>query len=265
MKRFRALALFIAALLARDIQAQPQTAKPDFSKSRRESLVNWSGVKPLSKPSLLSGGLLDVALNLNPDERAKIRDIFADKNRQAMELLQEMRARNSAEPFDPTNPQQKAKAANDARDIEALRERLDREAEEEIKAVLEPAQWRRLDELQLQFNGPVAFVQPEFHEQLHLEKNQVSRIGDVLAKARHELMQAVPIRGPGRPSDKQSLAGIPSKRLEASKEFRANATMAIRQILTEAQRADYDKMLGKPLDQDAFIQGKSSTPAKTAG
>ena len=187
MRRLRGLAILLAVSWISVVSAQPPVTKADAGRSRRENLSNWSGVMPLSKPALLSGGLFDAILNLNPDQKGKIRDIFAAKTTQSMGLLEEMRARNSTEPFDPTNPQQRAKALNDGQVMAALRQRLEREAEQEVKAVLEPKQWQRLEELQLQFNGPLAFLQPEVQERLHLDIDQVKAIEQAIAKARQEM------------------------------------------------------------------------------
>jgi len=242
------------------VSAQPPATKADISRSRRENLSNWSGGMPLSKPALLNGGLFDAMLNLNSDQKAEIRDIFAAKSKQTMDLLQQMRAENSKEPFDPNNPQQRAKSANDTQVMATLRERLDREAEQEIKAVLKPNQWQRFEELQLQFNGPLAFLQPELQDRLHLDEGQVQAIGAAIAKARQEMMQALPLGRPGPPLEKGAINTIQPKRQEASTKFRANASKEISEILTEAQRADYEKMLGKPYDKRAFVQGESEAP-----
>jgi hypothetical protein len=242
------------------VSAQPPTTKADANRSRRENLSNWSGEKSLSKPALLNGGLVDAILDLNSDQKAKIRDIFDAKSKQTMGLLQQMRADNSKEPFDPNNPQQRAKSANDTQVMALLRERLDREAELEIKAVLKPNQWQRFEELQLQFNGPLAFLQPEIQDRLHLDAEQVQAIGEAIAKARQEMFHGLPLGRPAPPLEKGAINAIRAKRLQASTKFRADASKEISEILTEAQRVDYEKMLGKPYDKSAFVQGESEAP-----
>jgi hypothetical protein len=42
--------------------------------------------------------------------------------------------------------------------------------------------------------------------------------------------------------------------------FSANATKKISEILTNAQRVDYEKMLGKPYDKKAFVLGEPKAP-----
>jgi Spy/CpxP family protein refolding chaperone len=260
MRRLGGPAFLIAACLVSAASAQSPGTRPDFSKTRRENLANWAGPIPLSKPDLLSGGMCDALLNLNDDQRARIREIFDAKNRQMMELLDQQRARNSAEPFEPGNPRQKAVALADGQAMAALRERLGQEAEQEIKAVLEPKQWQRLEDLRLQFNGPQAFLQPEVQERLHLDEGQIKAIEEAVARARREMSQAMVPGGPGAPLQKGAANTLQARRLEASKSFRIDASRAISGILTEAQRAAYEKMLGKPYDKEAFMRGESESP-----
>jgi hypothetical protein len=260
MRHLGGPAFLIAACLVSAAWAQPPGTGPDFSKTRRENLANWAGPTPLSKPALLSGGMVDALLDLNDDQRARIREIFDAKNRQMMELLQQQRARNSAEPFEPGNPRQKAVALTDGQAMADLRERQGREIEQEIKPVLEPKQSQRLEELQLQFNGPQAFLQPEVQERLHLVGDQIKAIEGAIAGARREINQAMVPGGPGAPLQKGPANILQARRLEASKRFRTDASQAISGILTEAQRADYEKMLGKPYDKEAFMRGGSEAP-----
>ena len=240
--------------------AQPPGTRPDFSRTRRENLANWAGPIPLSKPALLSGDMFDALLNLKDDQRGRIREIFDAKNRQMMGLLDQQCARNGAEPFEPGNPRQKAVALADGQAMAALRERLGREAEQEIKAVLESKQWQRLEELQLQFNGPQAFLQPEVQGRLHLDGGQIKAIEEAIARARREMSQAMFPGGPGAPLQKGAANTLQARRLEASKKLRADASQAISGILTEAQRAAYEKVLGKPYDKEAFMRGGSEAP-----
>jgi hypothetical protein len=256
MRPIQGLAILLAVSSISVVRAQPPATKADVSRVRRETLSNWFGPKPLSKPALLNGGMFDAMLRLDSDQKAKIGDIFAAKSKETTDLLEQMRAVNLNVPFKPNDPQQRAKSAEDGRAMAALRERLDREAELEIKAVLEPNQWQRFEELQLQFNGPQAFLQPEIQDRLHLDVNQVQAIEAAIAKVRQEMMQALPIGGPGPPPEKGALSAIQAKRQEASTKFRASASKEISEILTKAQRVDYEKMLGKPYDKKAFVQGE---------
>jgi hypothetical protein len=152
VRRFQGLAILLAVSSISVVRAQPPATKADVSRVRRETLSNWFGPKPLSKPALLNGGLFDAMLGLNSDQKAKIGDIFAAKSKETTDLLEQMRAVNLNVPFKPNDPQQRAKSIADWLAVAALRERLDREAEQEIKAVLEPNQRQRFEELQLQFN-----------------------------------------------------------------------------------------------------------------
>jgi hypothetical protein len=260
MRPIQGLAILLAVSSISVVRAQPPATKADFSRARRENLSNWSGPKPLSKPALLNGGLFDAMLSLNSDQKAKIGDIFAAKSKETTDLLEQMRAVNLNVPFKPNDPQQRAKSTADGLAMAALRERLDREAELEIKAALAPNQWQRFEELQLQFNGPLAFLQPEVQARLHLDADQVQAIGNVINKARQEMMQALPFGGPGPQREKGALSVIQAKRQEASTKFRASASKEISEILTKAQRVDYEKMLGKPYDKKAFVQGEPEAP-----
>ena len=258
MGRSRRLFLLLAiSLLPLTLaKGQPALQKADNGKMRRESLLDWVGGMPLSKPALLSGGVLDATLNLSADQQAKIREILAAKTKQSMDLLTQMRDRKRNQPFDPNNPQQRAESLNDTQMMTALRERLDREIEKEVKALLEPMQWDRFDEIQFQLNGPMAFLQQETHDRLHLEKDQVKKIQDAITKARGEWMQSVRMGRPGNFGDPAAIKEIQEKRKAAATRFRENASKAISEILTKDQRAQVEKLQGKPLDKEAFIRGE---------
>jgi hypothetical protein len=80
------LAILLAVSWISIVRAQPPATKADFSRGRRETLANWFGPKPLSKPALLNGGMFDAMLNLNSDQKAKIRDIFVAKSKQTVAI-----------------------------------------------------------------------------------------------------------------------------------------------------------------------------------
>ena len=84
MRLVQGLAILLAVSWISIIRAQPPATKADFSRGRRETLANWFGPKPLSKPTLLNGGLFDAMLRLNSDQKATIRDIFAAKSKKTV-------------------------------------------------------------------------------------------------------------------------------------------------------------------------------------
>jgi hypothetical protein len=112
----------------------------------------------------------------------------------------------------------------------------------------------------LQFNGPQAFLQPEVQERLHLDGGQIKAIEAAIDTARREMNQAMVPGGPGAPLQKGAANSLQARRLESSKRFRIDASKAISGILTEPQCADYERMLGKPYDKEAFTRGGSEAP-----
>ncbi|HWP31907.1 MAG TPA: hypothetical protein VNK96_09340 [Fimbriimonadales bacterium] len=123
-----------------------------------------------------------------------------------------------------------------ARDPNAMRERLQK-MEAAIKEILNAEQFKRLQELRLQLEGPSAIARPEVQEKLGLSEAQKKQIEEILNKSQEE-MRALFQQGGG--------AGGRQEAMEAIRKIREETDKKILAVLTEEQRKKWETMLGKP-------------------
>jgi hypothetical protein len=169
----------------------------------------------------------------------------------------------------------------------AVRAALDQElmnAREAVRAnyetallkALEPRQRTRLEQVQLQAEGPFAFARPDFEVRLNLSPDQVEAVGAIIAKGRVQMFQSsavpLPVR-PGvratppqdnrKPTDSPDFEARVEEARQATLKIRASTMLSITNLLTRAQRANYTKMLGQPFDLANLRVNRSAAPAKT--
>jgi hypothetical protein len=143
----------------------------------------------------------------------------------------------------------------------AARNALADDCESALRDALEPGQRERLEQLQLQAQGPLAFESRPLKQRLNLSDDQADEIEAITHTGLKELDQASSVRielDPG--DDPQSMEAIRDlvNRLEfqlANDQVRhlalaGRATLMLRvaKVLTIPQRAAYRKMLGAPFD-----------------
>ena len=111
--------------------------------------------------------------------------------------------------------------------------------DEHVKAVLEPAQVRRLTELQVQFTGLRALLIPKVAEALALGRDQQSRLKEVLS---------------------------PLMPLDSSFEIVAAQAEKVRPqvegILTEEQKEKFRRLAGKPFDPEKHRTDDREIPVR---
>jgi hypothetical protein len=136
---------------------------------------------------------------------------------------------------------------------------------------LEPKQRERLDQIQLQAQGPFAFHRerapalaaegPDLNERLKLTEDQIKQVKTIATAGEAEIAKAAEVPIVLDPKD-----GTPTpesiKKLVQTQEFKASKIMArqaarkawdaviarIEQVLSEPQRTAYREMLGPPFD-----------------
>ena len=164
------------------------------------------------------------------------------------------------------------KDGRDTRDrtkMMAARQAINKEAIAEVRANLQPEQWERLDQIQLQAQGPLAFAPPRqeamasaysgplWAERLKLSDDQVSRIRAIVEEGNKEIEKAASFPIPMDPKAKPSSAEDVRKLVEspeyqaarekarlAGREAVAAVIRRIEEVLTEPQRQAYHKILG---------------------
>ncbi len=173
---------------------------------------------------------------------------------------------------------QKARAEiKDPAKFREARDAIFEEAAEAERAILTPAQRERLDQIQLQAQGPLAFslgeddpglfsadrsrfVGPPVPQRLRMSADQVKRARTIAQEADAQISKAASVRLPWDSKDRPNAEDI--RKLVAGAEFRAakqkalldaraawDAAIArIEGVLADEQRATYRKMLGRPFD-----------------
>ncbi len=157
------------------------------------------------------------------------------------------------------------------------RDAIFEEAAAAERAILTPAQRERLDQIQLQAQGPLAFslggdepgsssadrsrfVGPPVPQRLRMSADQVKRARTIAQEADTQISKAASVRIPWDSKDRPSAEDI--RKLVAGAEFRAAKQKALRDaraawdaaiariegVLADEQRAAYRKMLGRPFD-----------------
>jgi hypothetical protein len=176
---------------------------------------------------------------------------------------------------------QQARRDNKEREkFQAAQAAIGREFQAAIRGAFQPEQWERLDQIQLQAQGPLAFARPEggpwdgactgppLVERLKLSDDQVRRIRAIIREGDGEITKAASFPIPLDPKDKPTTEAI--GKLVDSAEFQAAKKKAsqagrdawaavigrIEEVLTESQRQDYHKLLGAPFDLSRLKDGE---------
>jgi hypothetical protein len=169
----------------------------------------------------------------------------------------------------------------------AARESIVRETQAAILENLEPRQRDRLDQIQLQSQGPLAFNRsgipqlaldgPELAQRLKLTDDQAKRARAIAEEGEKEIEKAaaVPIvldpkGGVPTPESIRKLVEGPEFKAakqetrEAARKAWASVIQQIEQVLTEPQRTAYHEMLGAPFDLSKIRFGEDES-AEDAG
>ncbi len=168
---------------------------------------------------------------------------------------------------------QAVREIKDRAKLPAARDAIIKENTEALRATIKPEQRERLDQIQLQAQGPHAFTRAgqeemaadhagtPLSERLRLSDDQVRRIRAIVASGEPEIQKAASFPIPGDPSKKPSTAdevrklvegpafqGAIEKARQLGRETRAALLRRIEEVLTEPQRRAYQAMLGRPFD-----------------
>ena len=177
--------------------------------------------------------------------------------------------------FEAIEERQSTRMQKDGRDTRdrtkmiAARQAINKEAIAEVRANLQPEQWERLDQIQLQAQGPLAFGPPRpeamtsgfsgplWAERLKLSDDQANRIRVIVEEGTREIAKAISFPIPMDPKAKPSSAEDVRKLVEGSeyqaarekarlagREAFAAVIRRIEEVLTEPQRQAYHKILG---------------------
>jgi hypothetical protein len=155
---------------------------------------------------------------------------------------------------------------------------LTSESEAPLLKILDPRQRSRLEQLQLQADGPMALRRPEIQRRLNMTPGQIEMIEEIVSEGREAMSQAATVpKGllPGGPNfgaeDRKKL--LESEKFRSTVQEKRAAVIRVRQAmstrfekqLTKKQRASFQKMLGDPFDfAKAWPSPASSAPTPKA-
>ncbi|MFI5454789.1 MAG: hypothetical protein ACHRXM_05000 [Isosphaerales bacterium] len=165
-------------------------------------------------------------------------------------------------------------ARRDIKDIakfRAARDAIINEIDAAIRANLKPEQRERLDQVQLQAQGPLAFARPDsgpmaftglpLTERLKLSDDQVRRARAIVEAGEKEIAKAAsfpivldPKNGPPSAETVRKLVESPEfqaakqKARQAGRDAWAAVIRRIEAVLTDTQRGAYHKLLGEAFD-----------------
>ncbi len=151
------------------------------------------------------------------------------------------------------------------------RDAIVKEARAAFSRILKPEQLERLDQIQLQSQGPLAFNRisvpdlafdgPDLVERLKLSDDQIKRVRALAEEGDNEITKAATISidlgtKAGAPTPESIRKWVEGPEFKAAKsKTRESARKAwtaviqrIEEVLTEPQRKSYHEMLGKPFD-----------------
>ena len=124
-----------------------------------------------------------------------------------------------------------------------------RELERQMTAVLQPAQLRRLRQIELQqqtrFAGPMVFLQPELTEALQLtgeQKQELASLGSELQKKRNELFQGL------RDLSPEERGRETAQRRGAMQTLADEARQKAHALLSPDQQEKLKEVMGEPFD-----------------
>ena len=161
-----------------------------------------------------------------------------------------------------TKVRQSARDISDRTKMMAARQAIFKEAIAEIRAILKPDQWERLDQIQLQAQGPLAFAPPRqaamasafsagpfWAERLKLSDDQANRIRAIVEEGTQEIDKAasfsIPVDPKAKPSSMEDVGKLldspgyqeaREKALRTGREAVAAVLRRIEEVLTEPQR-----------------------------
>jgi Spy/CpxP family protein refolding chaperone len=264
MLRSSMMALVLAALVVTGAVAQTQPGAQGTLPVRFGVLGRGVDSRPVPKLGLIMTASVQEELKLTDVQKKKIADVIRQLQDRNKEIIEERR--QALESLDqPPDPGA----------VEAIRatwrakgEAVDEEVERGISRTLESRQLSRIDQIQLQAEGPMAFLRPNVQARLNLGPGQIDEIEAIVTVGREEISKASAVPLPVKPGG-GLLAPERAQELAKSKEFESNiekhrdlaiqarkATMQkISRILTKRQRAAYDAQLGEPFDMEKLRAG----------
>jgi hypothetical protein len=271
MFKTTALVLTLIAVTSASVAPQQPDGAGSAGPPQQVPLLRLSGDHLGEAPALyrkfdlIRRPAIQKELNYTKDQMNK----FEKEQRLLEELTDLLRRKREQGKQMPRGSQEWAALAEEAQAVQLLW--FDRQ-DAALRKVLDRRQMARLDQIQLQAQGQMAFLRADIQEKLNMDPDQIEIIRQLVEGGEERMKTAslVPremLLGAGGASaalksqDKEVKSVVENSRQKVINA--RNSTMqAIAKTLTKRQRAKYLEMLGEPFDFTKKGDATSSTEAK---
>lgn len=127
---------------------------------------------------------------------------------------------------------------------QAMMRELGAEVKKELQGVLDKEQFARYEQISLQAMGVEAFTQPEVAERLKMTEEQKSKLEEAVSGMREQMMEIF-----------QGAQGDREGAMRKMTELRESTRKKVMDLMTAEQKAEWEKMIGKPFQMPAFGGG----------
>jgi hypothetical protein len=231
--------------------------------------------------TLAEDGAVWDEIKIGDEQLGKVKRLRAAITKQFRQLREEIRAQQAAPGGGAGGPPVNPAAMLAARQAErqaieesagAIREQTDAA----LKKILKPAQFSRLQQIDLQAQGPLVIVRPDVARALNLSSDQVEQAQTVIDQARStgreqmmrsgreffESLQTNNSNNQQPPTDPEAMRERFQTHMEqmrtSAQGLEDSAVQQVTRILTKAQRTKFNAMLGPPFDLALLNDGRGS-------
>ncbi len=219
--------LAISLLLSSLVERAQAQASGRGTEGPAESAGASNGIGPESPLVLLMAPAVQKELKLTEDQKRKVYNLIRDAGQNSRTLMQQAMIRGVGDPRLLMEAGQRHRKENDTA----------------IGNLLEKKQNARFEQIVLQSEGPLALGRKEIATKLRLNENQTQQIQNVMGRfqqARFQLVMGV---------QRAAMTGGDGGNLDQStKQPRQEAVQEIGKIVTKAQKAAFNEMLGEAFD-----------------
>jgi hypothetical protein len=124
--------------------------------------------------------------------------------------------------------------------------------QKQLDDVLNADQRKRLDQIVLQFEGPLAVARQDIAKKINLSSAQVKQVRSIVVEARTQLAQLGPVipppaADPGQPDQSPERAQFEQVR-QAAEQLQQAAAASVTEVLKPAQKDAFNQLLGPTFD-----------------
>lgn len=184
------------------------------------------GMGPMAGLGILRSDEAKAELKLTDEQSDKIGSMLEEMRASMMERFQSLQ--------DVPEGERQEKAQSMMRELGA-------DVKKQLQGVLDKDQYARYEQISLQAMGVEAFNQEEVVTGLKLTDEQKTKLGEITSSMREETMSIF-----------QGSQGDREGAMKKLTELRETTMKKVQELLTAEQKADWEKLIGKPFKMPAF-------------